>query len=101
MLIFNDFGCSKLMLRKVGRPVFLLNILVCNFLFLLYVLESRNKIPSFDISYSNLIDGCFVFNSFKNLYRSVLLPVHIKDMSSIYLRSVSENVLINGYINFL
>ena len=31
-----------------------------------------------DISYSNLIDECFVFNWFRNVSRSVLLPVHIE-----------------------
>ena len=41
----------------------------------MYILVSRNEILSFDISYSNLTDGCFVINSFKNFSRSVLLPV--------------------------
>ena len=101
MLFFNNFGCSELMLRKVWQSVFFLNILVCNLLFLIYISVSRNEILSFDISYSNLIDGCFAFNSFKNLSRSVLLPVHIKNIASINLRYISENVLINGYMNFL
>ena len=78
-----------------------LNILVCNLLFLMYISVSRNEILSFDISYSVLIDGCFVFNSFKNFSRSVLLPVHIKNISFINLRYIRENVLINGYMNFL
>ena len=101
MLFFNDFGCSELMLRKVWQSVFFLNILVCNLLFLIYISVSTNEILFFDISYSNLIDGCFAFNSFKNLSRSVLLPVHIKNIASINLRYISENVLINGYMNFL
>ena len=88
------------MLKKVWQSVFFLNILVCNLLFLIYISVSRNEILSFDISYSNLIDGCFAFNSFKNLSRSVLLPVHIKNISSINLRYTSENVLINGYMSF-
>ena len=67
MLFFNDFGCSELMLRKVWRLVFFLNILVCNLLFLIFISVSRNEILSFDISYSNLIDGCFVVNSFKTI----------------------------------
>ena len=50
MLFFNDFGCSVLLLRKVWWSAFFLNILVCNLL---------KKIISFDISYSNLINGCF------------------------------------------
>ena len=50
MLFFNDFGWSVLLLRKVWWSAFLLNILVCNLL---------KKIISFDISYSNLINGCF------------------------------------------
>ena len=62
---------------------------------------SRYEIRSFNISYSNLVEVNFVFNSFTNFSRSVLLPVHIKNMSSINLRYISENVLINGYINFL
>ena len=98
MLFFNDFGCSELI---AWQSAFFLNILVCNLLFLMYISVSRNEILSFDISYSNLIDGCFAFNSFKNLPRSVLLPVHIKNIASINLRYISENVLINGYINFL
>ena len=53
------------------------------------------------ISYSNLIDGCLLFNSFKNFLRSVLLPVHMKNILSINLRYISENVLINGYMDFL
>ena len=101
MLFFNDFGCSELMLRKVWRSVSFLNILVCTLLFLIYISVSRNDIFSFDISYSNLIDACFVFNSFKNFSRSVLLPVHIKNISAINLRFISENVLINGYMSFL
>ena len=50
MLFFNDFGWSVLLLRKVWWSAFFLNILVCNLL---------KKIISFDISYSNLINGCF------------------------------------------
>ena len=101
MLFFNDFGCSELMLRKLWQSVFFLNILVCNLLFLIYISVSRNEFFSFNISYSNLIDGCFVFNSFKNFSRSVLLPVHMKNISPINLRYISKNVLINGYMNFL
>ena len=50
MLFFNDFGWSVLLLRKVWWSAFFLNILVCNLL---------KEIISFDISYSNLINGCF------------------------------------------
>ena len=50
MLFFNDFGWSVLLLRKVWWSAFFLNILVCNLL---------KRIISFDISYSNLINGCF------------------------------------------
>ena len=50
MLFFNDFGWSVLLLRKVWWSAFFLNILVCNLL---------KKLISFDISYSNLINGCF------------------------------------------
>ena len=50
MLFFNDFGWSVLLLRKVWWSAFFINILVCNLL---------KKIISFDISYSNLINGCF------------------------------------------
>ena len=56
--------------------------------------------PLFQFS-SNLTDGCFAFNSLKDFSKSVLLPVHIKNISSINLRYVRENVLINGYMNFL
>ena len=52
----------------------------------MYISVSRNEIPSFGISYSDLIDGCFVFNSFKNFSRSILLPVDKKNISSINLR---------------
>ena len=52
-------------------------------MFLIYISVSRNEVISFDISYSNLIYGCFVFNSFKKFSRSVLPPVHIKNISSI------------------
>ena len=89
------------MLRKVWRFVFFLNILVCNFLFLMYTSISITEIISFGISYPNLINECFVFNLFKNFSRSILSSVHIKNISSISLRYISENVLINGYMNFL
>ena len=49
----------------------------------MYISVFRNEILSFDISYSNLIDGCFAFNSYKSFSRSVLLPVHIKNVLSI------------------
>ena len=90
MLFFNDFGCSELMLRKVWRSVFFLNILVCNLLFLMYISVSRNEILSFDISYSNLIDGCFAFYLFKSFSRSLLLPVYIKNILSINLRYIGK-----------
>ena len=35
------------------------------------------------------------------LFFSALLPVHTKNLSSINLRYIRENVLINGYMNFL
>ena len=41
-----------------------------------------------------------VFNSFTNFSRSVLLRVHIKTISSINLKYIYKNVLINGYMNF-
>ena len=44
------FGYSELMFRKVWWSVFVLNILVCNLLFLIYISVSRNEILSFDIS---------------------------------------------------
>ena len=78
VLFFNHFGCSELIFRKVWQYLFFLNILVCNLLFLIYISVSRNEILSFDISYSNLIDGCFVFNLFKTFSASVLQPFHIK-----------------------
>ena len=81
MLFFNDLGCSELILRKVWWSVFLLNTLECNLLFLMNISVSRNEIFSFDISYSNLVDGCFVFNLLKNFSISVLLPVNIKNIS--------------------
>ena len=80
ILFYNHFGCSELILRKVWRSVFFLNVLACNLLFLICISESRNGNLSFKISYSNLIEGCFVFNSFKKFSRSVLLPVHIKSI---------------------
>ena len=46
--VFNHFGCSEVMLRKVWRPAFFLNILVCKLLFLIYISVSRNEILSFD-----------------------------------------------------
>ena len=103
MLFFNDFGCSDLMLKKRFASLFscLQYIFVCKLLFLIYILVSRNEILSLDVLYSNLIDGCFVLNSFKFFSRSVLLPVHIKNISSINVRYISDNVLINGYMNFL
>ena len=67
----------------------------------MYISVSINEILSFDISYSNLIDGSFVFVLFKNFSRSVLLPFHIENISSINMMYVSENVLINWHMNFL
>ena len=46
----------------------------------MYISVSRNKILSFNISYSNLIERCFVSNSFKKSSRFVLLPVHTKNI---------------------
>ena len=97
MLFLNDFGWSELILRSVCWSVFFVNIL----LLLMYISISRSQILSFDISYSNLIDVCFVFNLFKRFSRSVLLSAHIKNIPSINLRYISENVLINEYLNFL
>ena len=74
------------------RCFFFLNILVYTFLFLIIISVSRNKTLSFDISYSNLIDGCFVFYSLKIFSRHVLLSVHIKNILAINLRYISENV---------
>ena len=99
--LFSNFWCSELMLRKVWQYVFFLNTLVFNLLFLIYILISRNEILSFDILYSNLIDGYCVFSLLKIFSRSVLLPVHIKSISSKNLKYIRENVLINGYVNFL
>ena len=99
--LFSNFWCSELMLRKVWQYVFFLNTLVFNLLFLIYILISRNEILSFDILYLNLIDGCCVFSLLKKFSRSVLLPVHIKSISSKNLKYIRENVLINGYVNFL
>ena len=45
--------------------------------------------------------GVLYLTCLKNFSRSILLPVHIKNISSINVRYISENVLINGYINFL
>ena len=67
----------------------------------MYISVSINEILSFDISYSNLIDGSFVFVLFKNFSRSVLLPFHIENISSINMMYISENVLINWHMNFL
>ena len=39
----------------------------------------------FEIWYSNLIDSCLVLSLFRNFIRSFLLPVHIKNVSSINL----------------
>ena len=88
-------------LRNVWRSVFFLIILVCNLIFWMYIFVSRKEILSFDISYSNLIDGSSVFYSCLISSRSVLLPVHIKKISTINLRYVSKDVFINGHMNFL
>ena len=101
MLFLNDFRCSELVLRKVQRSVFFLNLFICDMFFLIIISVSRNEIVSFYISYRNLIDGCFAFNSFKKFSRSALLPVHIMNISSINLRYTSEDVLLNRYMNFL
>ena len=68
MLFFNDFGCSELMLRKVWRSVFSLNILVCN-LFLIYISVSRS---------SFFRDACFIFDSFKYIiYIYIYIYVYV------------------------
>ena len=67
-----------------------------------FVRDCRNEILSFDILYFLSIFSifrCFLFNSFKNLSRSTLLPVHLKNILSINLKRISENVCINGYMN--
>ena len=51
----------------------------------MYTSISRNVMLVFDIRYSNLMDSCFVLTSFKNSMRSLLLPVDIKNTSSINL----------------
>ena len=101
MGLFNDFGCSELMLRKVWQSVLFLNILVGNLLCLMYSSVTRDTFFSFDILYTNLIGGCFVFNSFKKFSRSVLIPLPKKNISSKNVRYISENVLINEDVNFL
>ena len=52
----------------------------------MYTSVSRNVILVFDIWYSDLMDSCFILSSFKNLIRSFLLPVYMKNISSINLR---------------
>ena len=67
-----------------------------------FVRDCRNEILSFDILYFLCIFSIFryfLFNSFKNLSRSTLLPVHLKNILSINLKRISENVCINGYMN--
>ena len=66
----------------------------------MYTFVSKNAMLIFDIWYSNLMDSCFALNSLKHFIRSFLLLVHVKKMSSINLREVNENPLINGYISF-
>ena len=96
-MFFTSFGCSELIrLRKIWKSAFFLKILVFNLLFLMYISVFRNELHSFIISYSNLIDVYFIFNSIKNFSTLLLLPVHIKNISSINLRYISEN----GHANF-
>ena len=60
----------------------------------------RKEVLPFDISHLNLIDGCFGFDLFEKFSRSVLLPVHVKNILSINLRNMSKNVLLSRYMNF-
>ena len=46
----------------------------------MYISVFRIEILSLDISYSNLIDGCFVLNWFKDFSKSFFLPVHVKNI---------------------
>ena len=66
----------------------------------MYASVFKNVMHVFDIWYSNLMDSCFVLSLFKNFIKSLLLPVYIKNMSSINLRQINENHLINRYISF-
>ena len=75
--------------------VFFLNILVCNLLFLIYISVFKNKIFPFNISYSNVTDGAFVFNWFSNFTRFFLVPLYIKNILFLNLR------YIRWYMNFL
>ena len=86
ILVFKDLECLELMLRIVWQFVFFLYIFVYNLLFFMYTSVCKSEMLAFDIWYSDLMDSCFVLSSFKNLVRSFILPVHIKNMSSINLR---------------
>ena len=86
ILVFKDLECLELMLRIVWQFVFFLYIFVYNLLFFMYTSVCKSVMLAFDIWYSDLMDSRFVLSSFKNLVRSFILPVHIKNMSSINLR---------------
>ena len=102
MLFFNDFGCSELILRKIWWSSFFGNVLLCNLLFLLSISISTKEIFSFDILYLNVIYGYFVFNCFRNVSRSVLLPVLTKNILSINLRYMKEwNSVDNAVYKFI
>ena len=80
-----DVGCSVLVLRNVC-------LFFCIFLkiFVLYIhfciYECYFSFRYFDISNSNLIVGCLVLSSFRNLIRTFLLPVHMENISSMDLK---------------
>ena len=46
------------------------------------------------------IDGCFLYKSLKNRSSSFFVPVQIKQISSMYLKYVSDFPSINGYMYF-
>ena len=100
MLFFNDFRCSELILRKTGGLFFFQIFLYIIFLFLTYISVSKNEILSFKILHSNIYRW-FVFKSFTKFSTSVLLPVYMKNISSINLKYKSENVLMNEYMKFV
>ena len=91
ILFCNNFGCFVFMWRKLCRSVCIHK----------KITVSIKKILVSEILYWNSTESCFAFNSSKFLITCFLLPAHVKNISSINLKSINEIPCKYGDIRFL
>ena len=58
---------------------------------------SRKEIVIFEVLHSSLYESCFVFNSSNFKISCSLLPVHIKNISSIDFKKINESPCKKGF----